>query len=131
MKKNITLKQKIILDELFNGVDEQTAAAKHKITMQTYRRWLGQSEFISELQYRIESAHRQSRILLARYRPLAAAKLIELMNNGEGETLRKACLDILSLPEKTNREQNNSNDNAVMKISNKKASQILRILAQD
>jgi hypothetical protein len=54
--------------------------------------------FPSEYDRRITSAHRQSAAIIAKYAPLAAAKLVQLTESDREETARKACLDIISLP---------------------------------
>lgn len=87
-----------LIDDLFEfGGDEQAVIKKHNISPQTLKRWLRQDSFKNELNFRRDRARRQSSILLAKYVPLAAAKLVQLCDSEKEETARKACLDILSL----------------------------------
>ena len=79
-------------------LDEQAILEKHKVNRNVYNRWLADGLFVSEFDRRIMSAHRQSAALIARYAPLAVAKLVQLTELDKEETARKACMDIISLP---------------------------------
>jgi hypothetical protein len=46
----------------------------------------------------VNGLKRQSELLMAKYRSLAAAKLVELTTSDKAETARRACLDIISQP---------------------------------
>ena len=97
--KKLNKKQLAVMDVLFTGeLDEQAVLNKHKISRNVYNRWLADGLFASEFDRRIMSAHRQSAALIARYAPLAAAKLVQLTESDKEETARKACMDIISLP---------------------------------
>ncbi len=63
-----------------------------------YNKWLAEEGFGDELSRRIDSAHRQSELIIARYASVAAAKLVQLTESEKEETARKACLDIITLP---------------------------------
>jgi len=98
-KKQLTKRQLAVIDDLFSGeLDEQAALDKHKISRNIYNKWLADEQFSEQLRERITSSHRQSELIVARYAPLAAAKLVELTESQNPETARKACLDIMSLP---------------------------------
>ena len=97
-RKKLTKKQLAVIDDLFSGeLDERAVLDKHKVSRNAYDRWLADGLFASEFDRRIMSAHRQSAALIARYAPLAAAKLVQLTESEKEETARKACLDIISL----------------------------------
>ncbi|MHC4890828.1 MAG: hypothetical protein ACYTEO_15340, partial [Planctomycetota bacterium] len=86
-------------EDMFSGeLDEQAVLAKHKVSRSLYDRWLADDGFAEQFSRRIASAHRQSELIIARYAPLAAAKLVQLTESENQETARKACLDIISLP---------------------------------
>jgi hypothetical protein len=86
------------MEDLFSGeLDEQAVLDRHKVSRNVYSRWLADGLFASEFDRRIMSAHRQSAALIARYAPMAAAKLVQLTESEKEETARKACLDIISL----------------------------------
>ena len=97
--KKLTKKQLAVIDDLFSGeLDEQVILDKYKVRRNVYNRWLADGLFTSEFDRRIMSAHRQSAALIAKYAPLAAAKLVQLTESEKEETARKACMDIISLP---------------------------------
>ncbi len=100
--RKLSKRQLAVIDELFRGeLDEQAVLDKHKVSRGLYNKWLADSDvggFTDEFDRRIESAFRQSTALIARYAPLAAAKLVQLIGSDKEETVRKACLDIISMP---------------------------------
>ena len=96
-KTKLSRRQLAVLDDLFAGdFSEQQVLDKHKLNRSRYNRWLAEERFCAEFDRRIASAHRQSAALIARYAPLAAAKLVQLTDSEKEETARKACLDIIS-----------------------------------
>jgi len=98
-RKKLSKKQLAVIDDLFSGeLDEQAVLEKHKVNRNVYNRWLADELFVSEFDRKIMSAHRQSAVLIAKYAPLAAAKLVQLTESEKEETARKACMDIISLP---------------------------------
>ena len=77
-----------------------------------------------------------SQMILARYAPLAAARLVELASNGTGETARKACLDIISTHnyfthQQSSAEQSAADSDSLPELSDETASKLLAILAED
>lgn len=97
--KKLSKKQLAVIDDMLDGeLDEQSVLAKHKVSRSTYDRWLADDSFAEQFSRRIASAYRQSELIIARYAPLAAAKLVQLTESAKEETARKACLDIISLP---------------------------------
>jgi hypothetical protein len=98
-RKKLSKKQLAVIDDLFGDeLDEQAVLEKHKVNRNIYNRWLADELFVSEFDSRVMSAHRQSAVLIAKYAPLAAAKLVQLTESEKEETARKACMDIISLP---------------------------------
>jgi len=98
-KIKLTKRQLAVIEDLFAGeLDEQAVLDKHKVSRNLYNRWLKDADFAGEFDQRIEGAFRQSAALIARYAPLAAAKLVQLTESDKEETARKACLDIISMP---------------------------------
>ncbi|RKY23980.1 MAG: hypothetical protein DRP62_04830, partial [Planctomycetota bacterium] len=78
--------------------------------------------------------HRQSAALIARYAPLAAAKLVQLTGSEKEETARKACLDIISLPTLAAKKTSQSNPDKIGKhreqMPEQTASRLLAALAE-
>ena len=97
--KQLTQRQLAVIEDLFAGeLDEQAILDKHNVDRQLYSKWQNDDDFIEQFEKRIADAYRQSAVLIARYAPLAAAKLIQLTESDKAETARKACLDIISMP---------------------------------
>ena len=98
-KRRLRKEQMALIDSLFAGnMSEEQVLSKHNVRRSLYRKWLTNESFGEELKFRMESARRQSELIIARYAPFAAAKLVELMESEKEETARKACLDIISIP---------------------------------
>ncbi len=98
-EKHLTKRQLAVIDDLFGGeLDEQAVLDKHKVSRRLYEKWLGDEGFNEQFSLRIAGLNRQSQVIIARYLPLAAAKLVQLTECEKEETARRACLDIMSLP---------------------------------
>ena len=88
-----------MIEDLFGGeLDEQAILDKYKLSRELYNKWRNDDSFTEQFERRIADAYRQSTVLIARYAPVAAAKLIQLTESDKPETARKACLDIISMP---------------------------------
>ena len=99
-RKQLSKRQLAVIEEMFSGeLDEQGVLDKHKVSRNLYNKWLADEGFANEFDRRIVSAYRQSEFIIARYAPLAAAKLVQLTESQSQETARKSCLDIISLPQ--------------------------------
>ncbi len=97
--KRLSKKQLVVIEDLFNGeLDEEAVLDKNRVSRNLFNRWRGDENFIGQLESRIAAAHRQSAALIAKYAPLAAAKLVRLTESEKEETARRACLDIISFP---------------------------------
>ena len=132
-KQRVTKRQAEVLDDLFGGeMSEVEVLAKHKVAMGTYRRWLECEVFVDEYDFRIESSRRQGQLIIARYVPAAAAKLVGLAGDDKGEVARKACLDVMSLPFcDNNKKVLQVDDNSGMQIDADLASRLLKSLAEE
>jgi hypothetical protein len=138
-KTKLSKRQLAALDELFAGeLSEQQVLDKYKVSRSAYNKWLADERFCAEFDRRIASAHRQSAALIARYAPLAAAKLVQLTGSDKEETARKACLDIISLPalaaqrtEQSNSEGRGMSDEGREHLSEQMASRLLAALAEE
>jgi len=98
-ERKLTPRQLAVVKDLFeDGLDEAEVLIKHKVSTNLYRRWLADGPFADELRFRIESARRTGELIIARYTPTAAIKLVGLIDSEKDETVRRACLDILSPP---------------------------------
>ncbi len=108
-QKYLGKRQLAVIDDLFAGeITEAQVLQKHRLSAGVFRKWLGDEDFAAELAFRIESARRQSRMIIARFAPTAAAKLVELTDCKKEETRRKACLDVILVAAGTSRSDNDS-----------------------
>jgi len=142
--KKLSKKQLAVLDELFNGeLDEQAVLDKYNVSRNQYYKWLTDKNFTEQFDRRIAASYQQSAALIARYATLAAAKLVQLTESENQETARKACLDIISRQQDTQRQTSNacpersrrerqatSDEPATGGLSPETASKILEVLAQ-
>lgn len=136
-RKKLSKKQLAVIDDLFSAeLDEQAILEKHKVNRNVYNRWLADGLFVSEFDRRITSAHRQSAALIARYAPLAVAKLVQLTELDKEETARKACMDIISLPALLDKrivqpgELQTTETQPLQQMTEQTASRLLAVLAQ-
>lgn len=133
MANIITKKQRAVLNDIFiDGLSESAAIEKNAIDAATYRRWLSDSAYLDEIQFHIESAQREGKLLIARHCAFAAAKLVQLAGSDKEETARKACLDIIGAYQVSAVKSQPSDDNEQQtdfNISPNQAEKILQILA--
>ncbi|MGD8786965.1 MAG: hypothetical protein PVJ60_06035 [Phycisphaerales bacterium] len=98
-EKRLSKRQLAVIEELFTGdLDEQDVLDKYKVSRTLFDKWQSDDNFTEQFDRRIASSYRQSAMLIARYAPLAATKLIQLTDSEKPETARRACLDIISMP---------------------------------
>ncbi len=100
----LSVKQKKVVDELFEGITEDELFSKALMTRSLFLTWLSQKDFIDALQSRVAVAAVRSQMMIARQSPLAVERLVALTKNENPETARKACLDILELSAKCSGE---------------------------
>jgi len=95
--KTFSAKQLDVIEDLFEGEQEQAILEKHNLSRKLYNKWLADESFNSQLDWRVAWEYRKSAFNLARNAPLAASKLMELTDSKQPETARKACLDIITM----------------------------------
>ncbi|MHC4215739.1 MAG: hypothetical protein ACYSWP_20520 [Planctomycetota bacterium] len=131
--RKLTKRQMAVIDELFTGgMDETEVLARHNVSTRLYRAWLDDELFADELKFRIDSARRSGELIIARYTPVAAAKLVGLIDSDKDETVRRACLDIMSAGRQTDAattDQDDSNENQP-DLPPELATKLLAVLAQ-
>ena len=131
-ENKLNTRQLGLIDDLFAGeLDEQALLTKHRISRITYGRWLADAEFEAELNRRIDTARLLGKILIAKYSLAAAAKLVQLTDSEKEETARKACLDIISLPNPAGQKSIECDEVAEEVISDETAERLLAALAAE
>lgn len=135
-QKALRKRQLAVISDLFAGeLSEEQILDKHGLSRKVYNKWMADEAFRAEFAKRIEMLKLQGGLIIARYASLAAAKLVNLTESKSEETARKACLDIISLPNKCKAvkavKKKEVADEAESEISQEAASKILAILADE
>lgn len=136
-RRQLSKKQLAVIEDLFQGqLDEQTVLEKHQVSRNLYYKWLADETFAEYFDRRIAGCYRQSATLIARYAPLAAAKLVQLTESNSQETARKACLDIISMSAQTPDPRPQETQSSKLKTQNcqlspQTASRLLAALAEE
>lgn len=129
----LTKKQEKVMDELFKGGDEQQVLENNKVSRGVYKRWLKEERWVEEFERRIEALNRQSRIMIATYKPFVAAKLLNLIDCKKEHTARQACEDIIRMEQETEKGKEISGplqERGLPEISPETASELLGVLAR-
>jgi hypothetical protein len=135
--KPLTRRQLAVLDELFaDEPDDDAILKKYKVDAKLYNKWLTEPAFVEQLDKHMMAAHRRSALHLARSAPKAASRLVALSQRGEGETTRKACLDIIlmqnSLPTGDQRQETTDDGRETSdELPPETASRVLAALADE
>jgi hypothetical protein len=96
--KHLSKRQLDLIEDLFDErMLEQEVLEKYNVGRNLFNKWLLDETFTEQLDRRIAASYRSSAIYIARYAPLAAAKLVQLTDSSKVETARRACLDIISM----------------------------------
>jgi len=96
--KQLSKRQHDVIEDMFDErMLEQDVLDKYNVGRTLFNKWLADETFTEQLDKRIAAAYRSSTIYIARYAPLAAAKLVQLTDSAKVETARRACLDIISM----------------------------------
>jgi hypothetical protein len=96
--KRLSNRRLALVEDLSAGdLDEQQVLDRHDVGRQIYYRWLGDRQFVEEVNQRVAGAYRRRSSPIARNARSAAATLVRLANSENPETARKACLDIITM----------------------------------
>ena len=135
--KKLSMRQLAVVSDMFeNQLSEDEVLDKHGLSKGIMKKWLEDPVFVEELEFRMDSARRQSRMIIARYGPVAAAKLVQLTECEKEETARKACLDIIAAAQdqggkKTPVVKDKVDNPERLMISESAASRLLEMLASE
>jgi hypothetical protein len=127
---------KIIYNWIRNEEDETKILKKYRITYKKWAQWLNDENVRQEIKGKVLAAKTRSKLFLARYLPLASAKLIELCNSDNYETSRKACIEILNFAHQNSIESDDEQIDAKDKLPNvsefdsQTQSKLLAVLAE-
>ena len=96
-EKLLSAKQLTVIEDLFEGEQEQTILEKHNLSRKLYNKWLADETFNDQLDWRVAWEYRRSEFILARKAREAVSDLVGLTKSKQPETARKACLDIITM----------------------------------
>ena len=125
------------LDQRQIDVLKDLFGSKHRVRRNTYDRWFADKVFAARYNRHLNGLKRRSELLMAKNSCLAASKLVELTTSGKEETARKACIDIITLPNKISEEvgqakkTDKSQEKVIAELSPERASRLLAVLAED
>ena len=98
---SLTKKQKAVLDDLFSGeLTTREVFEKWKVSRRTYYRWHNQECFSVEFDRLMALARNEPDLVFARYSSNVAERLVGLTACEKEETSRKACMDIITYPDR-------------------------------
>ena len=135
--KLLTKRQLEVIEDLFEAEKKESEILqKHNLSRIVYNKWLEERNFIEEFDKRITAAKNRAAAHFAGSASKAIFELVRL-SKGDGETARKACLDIIALQNQVNTEpqpqpdtdeQSNSPESS---LSPEAVSRILAALAEE
>jgi hypothetical protein len=125
-------KQFKVINDLFEcGGDEAAVRQKNNISLRLWHKWLKDKNFTEGIASRLEYSKRSSQILLAKYKSLAAVKLVQLCDSNNSETSRKACMGILELEADIKQANEPAKETTEPAIDSSTASKLLAALAEN
>ncbi|MBN1973473.1 MAG: hypothetical protein JW787_07520 [Sedimentisphaerales bacterium] len=139
MSKNVQLtkKQFSVIDDIFESeLKESEILRKHKVSRATYNKWLDNEYFTREFSTRIASEQRRNTIHITQNVSKAVGHLENIAQKQDGETSRKACLDIIEIEKQESDKQRPSQmeyrpAESTACLSNEAAGRILAALAEE
>jgi hypothetical protein len=96
-EKPLSEKQLAVIEDLFEGKQEQEILGKHNLSRKLYDKWLADETFNGYLDRLIKWEYRRSELILARKVRDAVSNLLSLTKSEQSETARKACFDIITM----------------------------------
>ena len=92
----LSKRKKQLARDLFDGrLDEAELSVKYGIRPELLVSWLSKPEFQAELDALCERSRLETRLTLARYGPVAALRLAELIGADKEDVARRAALDMI------------------------------------
>ena len=129
----LTKRQKEVAQAIYAGaLTEQDIISQFNLSPAHLRRWLDSEEFQNELDRLSQDSLRQTRAIITRYGPIAAATLVDLLNSEKPDTARRAALDLIdrclnrTAPADTSEDPDQTNP----QLSTEQAQKMLLTLAE-
>lgn len=95
---HLTRLQHTVIDELISDDrPEHEILEKCKVSRRTFERWQRDPAFLEQFELRSAMAYRRGKAMIADNMRKAVTRLATLTKKDTGETVRKACMDIISV----------------------------------
>lgn len=128
----LTSKQKKVMDELFDAEkDENSILDENNVSRNKFNQWLADDAWTTEFDRRIDESKRRAQIIISKFQPTAAIKLVQLTDCEKDQTARQACLDIIQMPRIIERRKQEIESGEIRSLSECTSRGILELLAQD
>ena len=126
----LTRKQREVAAAVYEGrLSENELAERFGITVKQLRKLSQGQEFKQELARLCEAAERETRLIINRYGPIAAAKLVTLLDSEKDDTARRTALDMIDRCLNTQTTNDDRNESDAGGISDEQARGMLLTLA--
>lgn len=92
----LTGKQREVARAVYEGqLSEDELSERFGITVRQLQRWSASEAFEQELDRLCRGTERETRLIINRYGPIAAAKLVTLLDSDKDDTARRTALDLV------------------------------------
>ena len=89
-------RQKQVAKEVFEGnLAEEEILEQFKLSPMVLQKWFSQDEFEQELDRLCQGSNRQAQFTIARFAPIAALKLVELIGSDKPDVARRTALELI------------------------------------
>ena len=139
--KSKAKKRSVVLDALFSDCgDHMQILAGHGVSCEELNRMMANDpSFSAEIDRRIAAEWQRASAVIATWAYRSAIKLVQLTEDDDPETARKACLDLMALhksisdrrPMPDNASKGPAGKEPAIPISSKTAGKMLALLAKD
>jgi len=122
-----------VAKELFDGkLTEKQIEEKYQLRSGQIQSWMQSKRFQKQLHYLCQSAYRDTRFILARFGPLVAIKLTQLLETDKCDVARRTALDMIDrCREQSPSSDTDTDDDSIPteELSDQQAQQMLLTLA--
>jgi len=126
----LTKKQQEVARAVYQGrLTQEELSERFGITTRLLQKWLRTEAFNEELARLCESAERDTRFIINRYGPIAAAKLVTLLDSEKDDTARRTALDMVDRCLNARPTDSDENEQTEAEVSDEQARRMLLTLA--
>lgn len=129
----LSKKQKEVVREMYEQqLSEREVLERFGLSNKVFQRWLNSEEFTDELERLCANSARETRLILSRFGPVAAVRLVELMQSEKDDVARRASLELIGKCLGSCDSELDGNDDArgIGDVSDAQAREMLAMLAK-